>query len=166
MFHSNKAAVYFEMKKFEDCINCCDDAIKTTEGNPYDYIKLAKALARKGNALLSLKKFDESIAVFQKALLENNDHGIKMQLQKAQKTKKDEEAVAYINPEIAEQHRVKGNDLFKEAKYPQAIKEYEEGLKRDPKAVAIYSNRCATYIKLTEFMCALKDAEKCLEINP
>ena len=39
-------------------------------------------------------------------------------------------------------------------------------MRRDPKAVAIYSNRCATYIKLTEFMCALKDAEKCLEINP
>ena len=52
VFHSNKAAVYFEMKKFEDCIQCCDDAVKTTEGNPYDYIKLAKALARKANALL------------------------------------------------------------------------------------------------------------------
>ena len=52
VFHSNKAAVYFEMKKYEDCIECCDAAIKTTEGNPYDYVKLAKALARKGNALL------------------------------------------------------------------------------------------------------------------
>ena len=41
-----------------------------------------------------------------------------MQLQKAQKTKKEEEAKAYINPEIAEEHRVKGNDLFKEGKYP------------------------------------------------
>lgn len=32
--------------------------------------------------------------------------------------------------------------------------------------MAILSNRCATYIKLTEFAYALKDAEKCLEINP
>lgn len=52
VFHSNKAAVYFEMKKYDECIQCCDDAIKTTEGNPYDYVKLAKALSRKGNALL------------------------------------------------------------------------------------------------------------------
>lgn len=80
VFHSNKAAVYFEMKKYEDCVACCDEAIKTTEGNPYDYVKLGKALARKGNALLQMKKYDESIAVYQKAMLENNDHGIKMQL--------------------------------------------------------------------------------------
>ena len=80
VFHSNKAAVYFEMKKYEDCVACCDEAVKTTEGNPYDYVKLAKALARKGNALLQMKKYDESIAVYQKAMLENNDHGIKMQL--------------------------------------------------------------------------------------
>ena len=41
-----------------------------------------------------------------------------MALQKAQKTKKDDEALAYINPEVAEEHRIKGNDLFKEGKYP------------------------------------------------
>jgi stress-induced-phosphoprotein 1 len=32
--------------------------------------------------------------------------------------------------------------------------------------VAIYSNRCATYIKLMEFVSALKDAEKCLDLDP
>lgn len=39
-------------------------------------------------------------------------------------------------------------------------------MKRDPKAIAIYSNRCATYIKLMEFNTALKDADKCLELDP
>merc|ERR1712195_212407 len=105
----------------------------------YDYVKLAKVLARKGNALLQQKKYDESIAIYNKALIENNDHSIKMQLQKAQKTKKDEEAKAYINPEIAEEHRTKGNEFFKDGKYPAAIKEYEEGLKRNPTSIAIFS---------------------------
>jgi stress-induced-phosphoprotein 1 len=89
-----------------------------------------------------------------------------MGLQKAIKTKKEDEALAYINPAIAEEHRQKGNELFKEGKYPLAIKEYDEGIRRDPKAIAIYSNRCATYIKLVEFVTALKDADKCLEIDP
>lgn len=89
-----------------------------------------------------------------------------MALQKAQKLKKDQEALSYIDPVKAEEHRVKGNELYKEGKFPQAIKEYDEGLKRDPKAVAIYSNRCATYIKLMEFSTAMKDAEKCLELDP
>lgn len=57
-------------------------------------------------------------------------------------------------------------DFFKEGKYPDALKEFEEGLRRDPKCVAIYSNRCATWIKLMEFVSALKDAEKCLELDP
>ena len=165
-YFSNKAAVYFEMKKFDDCIAVCDEGIEAIKGSNYDFVKLSKTIARKANALLQLKKYDESIEMYQKALLENQDHGIKMALQKAQKTKKDEEALAYINPEIAEQHRQKGNELFKEAKYPLALKEYDEGLKRDPNAVAIYSNRCATWIKLMEFNTALKDADKCLEINP
>jgi len=89
-----------------------------------------------------------------------------MQLQKAQKAKKDADALSYIDPAIAEEHRLKGNELFKEGSYPKAIKEYEEGLRRDPSAVAIFSNRCATYIKLMEFNTALKDADKCLELDP
>jgi stress-induced-phosphoprotein 1 len=68
-----------------------------------------------------------------------------MALIKTQNMKKAEEAKNYINPEIAEEHRKKGNELFKEGKYPLALKEYEEGLKRNPEAVAIFSNRCATY---------------------
>ena len=62
--------------------------------------------------------------------------------------KKETEAKAYINPEKAEEHRQKGNEFYKAAEYPNAIKEYDEGIKRDPKSVALYSNRCATYIKL------------------
>ena len=88
-----------------------------------------------------------------------------MALQKAIKIRKEDEDLAYINPVIAEEHRQKGNELFKEGKYPLAIKEYDEGIRRDPKAIAIYSNRCATYIKLVEFNTALKDANKCLEID-
>ena len=51
-------------------------------------------------------------------------------------------------------------------RHPAAIKEYEEGLKRNPDAIAIFSNRCAAYIKLMEPTTALKDADKCLELDP
>lgn len=59
-----------------------------------------------------------------------------------------------------------GNDFFGAGNFPDAVKEYSEGLKRDPLNKNIYSNRSAAYIKLMEFNCALKDAEKCLEIDP
>ena len=67
-----------------------------------------------------------------------------------------------IDPVKAEEYREKGNELFKEGNYPGAIKEYTEGLKRDPNSKAIYANRSQAYIKLAEFPSALKDAEKCL----
>ena len=74
--------------------------------------------------------------------------------------------MAYINPDIAEEHRVKGNELFKEGKFPAALKEFDEGIRRNPKAVAIYSNRSATLIKLMDIVAALKDADKCIELDP
>ena len=84
-YYSNKAAVFFEMKNYDECIKACDEAIELSKDGSYDFVKLSKALSRKGNALLMQKKFDESIDAYQKALIENNDHGIKMGLQKAQK---------------------------------------------------------------------------------
>lgn len=104
--------------------------------------------------------------MYQKALIENNDHGIKMSLQGAQKLKKEQEDKAYINHDIAETHKTKGNELFKAGDFPGAIKEFNEGLRRHPDSVAILSNRAATYIKLMEFNTALKDADKCIELDP
>ena len=47
-----------------------------------------------------------------------------MALNQAKKIKKEKEALAYIDPVKAEEHRQKGNDLFKEGAYPAALKEY------------------------------------------
>ena len=79
-YYSNKAAVFFEMKDYNSCIAACDEAIEVSKQGGYDYVKLAKAMARKANALSMQGKFDESIEIFHKALLENQDHGIKMAL--------------------------------------------------------------------------------------
>lgn len=60
-YYTNKAAVYFEMKEYEKCIELCDAAEEITKEGYYDYAKLAKAFARKANALSKLKRYDESI---------------------------------------------------------------------------------------------------------
>lgn len=71
-----------------------------------------------------------------------------------------------INPELAEELRKQGNELYEKGDFPGAVKTYTEGLKRDPQSKAIYSNRSAAYIKLMEFAYAMKDAEKCLQLDP
>jgi len=165
-YYTNKAAVFFEMKEYDQCIEMCDKAAEIAQQGIYDYKKLGKAFARKGNALFKQEKYDESIAAYKKAMLENNDFSFKDALRKVEKVKKKTEDEAYIDPVKSEEHREAGNKIFKEGKFPDAIKEYDEGLRRDPNNVKIYSNRAFAYIKLMELPTALKDINKGLEIDP
>lgn len=113
-----------------------------------------------------MKQYDDSIAYYKKAMMEHNDYSFKEALRKVEKKKKEEEDLAYIDPAKSEEHREAGNLLFKEGDFPSAIKEYDEGLKRDPNNVKIFSNRAAAYIKLMEFPTAMKDITKGLELDP
>jgi len=165
-YHTNKAAVFYEMKEFDKCVEECDKAIEKSKGGNYDYVKLGRALSRKATAKLAQNKFDEAIELYHSSLLEYNDPNVKDLLKKAERTKREFEEKQYLNPEVAEQHRVNGNKLFEQGDYPGAIKEYNEGLRRDPQNKAIFSNRCAAYLKLMEAPSALKDAEKCVQLDP
>ena len=46
--------------------------------------------------------------------------------------KKEDEERKLIDPEKAEEYRKKGNELFEKGDFPNAVKEYTEGLRRDP----------------------------------
>lgn len=83
-----------------------------------------------------------------------------------EKRKHKAEAEAYLSPEKAELAKEAGNALFKAGDFPGAIKEFEDGIRRDPKNISLYSNRAFAYIKLMEPVQALKDAEKCIEMDP
>ena len=154
------------MGEFDRVIELCDQVIQMSKEGNYDFQKLGKAMARKANALFKLDRHDESIQQYREALLEFNDYNIKEAMKKVQKEKEKRDALAYINPEIAEQHKDRGNELFKAGNFPGAIKEFDEGIKRDPSNKFIYSNRSFAYIKLMEPTQALKDADKAIELDP
>lgn len=165
-YYTNKAAVYFEIKDYDKCIEMCEQAEEIAKQGYYDFKKLAKALARKANALFKAARYDESIQTYKRAMLEHNDPAYKDAMKKVEKVKSKAEEEAYIDPAKSEEHRLNGNKLFEEGNFPGAIKEYDEGLRRDPKNIKIFSNRAATYIKLMEFPTAMKDIEKGLAIDP
>jgi tetratricopeptide (TPR) repeat protein len=51
-YYTNKAAVYYEMKEYDKCIEECDRAVEKSREGYYDFQKLGKALSRKANAKL------------------------------------------------------------------------------------------------------------------
>lgn len=154
------------MKEYDDAIDYCDQAIEAAMAGSYDYVKLAKALARKANCYFLKGDHDQAIEIYKKALLENNDYAIKEALKKVERIKKDSAIKAYINPEKAEEHKTAGGEHFKKGDFVAALKEFDEGLRRDPNSIPLYSNRAAAYLKLMDPTRARSDAEKCISLDP
>ncbi|KAG6481691.1 hypothetical protein ZIOFF_058310 [Zingiber officinale] len=167
---TNRAAVYLEMGKYEECIQDCDKAVERGRELHSDFKMIARALTRKGTALTKLAKtskdYEPAIETFQKALTEHRNPDTLRKLNDAERMKKELEQQEYFDPKLADEEREKGNELFKLQKYPEAVKHYTEALRRNPKDQRVYSNRAACYIKLGALPEGLKDTEKCIELDP
>ena len=131
-FITNKAAVNFEKQDYEECIKNCDDAVEKGRELRVDYKLVARAMTRKGNALVKQGNLEAAIEQYQKSLMEHRNADTLTRLNNAEKTLKDNKIKAYLCPEKAEEARTKGNDLFKEQKYPEAVEQYTESIKRNP----------------------------------
>lgn len=146
-----------------------DVAIKEAEyilDNTFDCVKRAKAYAKKGAALELQGETDAAVKAYEDSLLENTDYRVKELLKNCQKEKAKREREEYINPEIGEQHSLKGKQLYKDGKFSESIKEFDEAIRRDPTNKTHFSNRAMNFIKLTDFGSALKDCESALAIDP
>ena len=105
-------------------------------------------------------------SAYEKALTEHRTPEYRTALSELESLIKKKEAEDYVNPEIAEQEKQKGNELFKNGDFSGAVKHYSEAIRRNPRDAKIYSNRAACYTKLVAFDLALKDCDKCIELEP
>ncbi|XP_064621757.1 stress-induced-phosphoprotein 1-like isoform X2 [Lineus longissimus] len=165
-FYTNKAAVYFEKHEYDECVKVCEKAIEVGRENRADYKVIAKAFARMGNAYNKQKNYQEALKYFNKSLSEYRDPDINKKVTEIKKIVKEQERVAYLDPEKAEEAKQKGNDFFKQGNYPESMKHYDEAIKRNPNDHKLYSNRAACLTKLLDFRRALEDSEKCIQLDP
>ncbi|KAL7571358.1 hypothetical protein ACA910_007671 [Epithemia clementina (nom. ined.)] len=63
-------------------------------------------------------------------------------------------------------YRDSGNKAFKNGDWKKAISYYSKAIDLDDKDSALYSNRSAAYLKAGDNDNALKDAERCILLNP
>eukprot|EP00878_Enallax_costatus_P004085 GHUV01004311.1.p1 GENE.GHUV01004311.1~~GHUV01004311.1.p1 ORF type:complete len:462 (+),score=153.33 GHUV01004311.1:746-2131(+) len=164
-FLTNRAAVHFEKGDYEECIKDCDSAVEKGRELRADYGVIAKALARKGNALVKLGQLEEAIAAYNKSLTEHRTADTLKKLNDTEKALKEKTEKEYINMDVSTQEKDLGNTAFKEQRYPEAVQHYQEALKRgppsvNPEAYKVYSNLAACYTKLGAYPEGVKAADK------
>uniref|UniRef100_A0A7S3WW33 STI1 domain-containing protein n=1 Tax=Strombidinopsis acuminata TaxID=141414 RepID=A0A7S3WW33_9SPIT len=128
--------------------------------------KVAKVFARMASVCEKRKQFDQAIEWYNKSMTEDNTRQTRNALRELERTKEKYEKEAYLDDAKAEEHRVKGNEYFKEKDWAKAKGEYDEGVKRNPKDPKLYSNRAAALTKLLAYPDALRDLEDCLKLDP
>lgn len=166
VYTTNSAAVLFEKKEFDKCIEICRKSIEIGRENKADGKALAKAYLRLGNAYVKQDKHAEAVEAYNKGLLEDYNDQLKTALKKTEAIKKKKDELAYLDPVKSEEHKQKGNKFYEDGKWKEAIEEYTESLRRDPKNYKIYSNRAACFTKLMDWGRALEDCESCIKIDP
>jgi stress-induced-phosphoprotein 1 len=166
MYRLNKAAVYLEQGKYDECIASCKEAIELGRKQFVDYSIIAKALVRMGNAYMKMKDYTNAVEMYGQALTEHRTADTLNLLKKAEKLKEENDRLSYLNPQKSAEAKERGNQFFKDGKYPEAITEYTEAIRRNPDDHTLYSNRAAAYTKLGEYPLGLKDCEHCIKLKP
>jgi stress-induced-phosphoprotein 1 len=160
-FYLNRSGAYHNLKDYDMVIQDCNYVLDNT----FDFQKRSRAFGKIAYAYQEKQDLNKAIEYFEKSLLENADQRIKDALKEVQTLKKKIEAESYINPELAEEHNNKANESYKGGKFPDALKEYNETIRRNPANPKYYTNRAACFMKLMEFPSAAKDCDKALELD-
>jgi len=165
-FLLNKAAVYFAQKKYDECIEECNKSLEIGKANMAPFEDRAKALTRCAKAYQKKKDLAKAIEMCKSAQLESYSKDTQRLLKSLELEKKKKDKLDYQDEGKAQEAKQRGNDFFREKKFPEAIKEYEEAVKRSPNDAAIRNNLSAALTKIMDFNGAKTQVEKALELDP
>ncbi|KAF6754224.1 hypothetical protein DFP72DRAFT_899716 [Ephemerocybe angulata] len=72
------------------------------------------------------------------------------------------------NQDIAESERLKGlgNELYQKGEHDAAHHKYSEAIKKNPKNAVLYANRAAVLLATKQYLNALYDCEKAVQLDP
>jgi len=165
-FHSNKAAVYFTSKRYDECIASCREAVEVGKANRAPFEERAKALTRCAKAYQKKGDLEMAIECCREAQLESFDKATERMMKNMELEKKKMDAAAYLDDGLAEEAKQRGNEHFRNKEWADAVKEYEEAVKRAPNNAPIRNNLAAALCKIMDFNGAKTHIDKAIEIDP
>jgi stress-induced-phosphoprotein 1 len=164
---TNRAAVHIESGNYAAAVADGEAAVEKGRSTPgTDFALIARALDRIGTARHKLGEYELAIKAFRSSISEQRNPATAAKLQAVERELAERERKAYEDPEKAAVAKAEGNRLFKENKFPEAIKQYEEAIKRAPRDPLLYTNLASALGKLLEFPSAIAQCKKALEIDP
>lgn len=165
-FLSNKAAVYFTMKNYDECIKMCTDAVEVGKENRAPFEDRAKALTRCAKAYHKKGDLEMAIEMCKSSKLESFSKDNQRLLKTYELEKKKADVAAYQDDDKAEEAKQKGNTHFRQKEWGEAVGAYEEAVKRAPKNATIRNNLAAALCKIMDFNGAKRQIEEALELDP
>ncbi|CAO1616829.1 unnamed protein product [Parajaminaea phylloscopi] len=163
---NNLGACFFEQGNFDECIKTCQTAVEEGRAMRADYKLVAKSYGRIGSAYQKQGNLEQAIKQYERSLTEHRTPDVLNKLREAEKTLKEQQKQAYIDPAKSDEERNRGNDLFKAGKFVEAVSAFAEAIKRNPSEPRGYTNRASALIKLAALPEALKDCEEAIKIDP
>jgi len=165
-FLSNKAAVYFTSKRWDECIEACMAAVEVGKENRAPFEDRAKALFRCAKAHQKKGDLANAIEMCKNAQLEHFDKATQRLLKTMELDKRKKDAAAYQDDEKADEAKQQGNNHFRAKEWGDAVKAYEEAVKRAPKNATIRNNLSAALCKIMDFNGAKREIETALDLDP
>lgn len=165
VFYSNRSAAYAAMGKWAEA---AADGQRCVSLSP----TFLKGYHRASNALKHLKQYKQAIQVIEKGLIHypGNADFVKL-LTELRALFEAEEKARRAGMGRDEALKAEGNDLFKAARFEDAIAKYTQALKAcsdksSKLAITIRNNRAACHQQLSNYPAVIEDTTEVLEVEP
>jgi len=168
VYFTNRATAYAAMQEWEKALPDADKAVTLKN----DWVK---GWFRKGQALVGLKRYDDAVDAYKRAVeLDPKNEDVTSRLKEAENLKKqtrpkvNADGTNFTPAQVAKEE---GNEHFKLGKMDKAIEAYTRALdlckdSEDNEKVNIYNNRAQCYVQLYEPGKVVADCTAALNINP
>lgn len=166
LYLTNIAAATLESGKFDEALEILNEAVEFAKETHASYEIMGKIYHKIANVYIKRDNKEEALKYLKKSLTEDRKPDVLAKKKKLEKEIKISKENSYLSKDKALEASNAGKDLFAKQNYAEAVKMFDEAIKRDPSDYKHYSNRSACLFKLLAFPDCIRDCETVIEKEP